>query len=439
MVDDHYRELLHEISGLHKRQNMMLLLICAMILWLTSLSFASDTQDALLDRMANVPQENWPFCYYFGVGHLPADQHKETLQVLAFTVASTNRNSVIEQQLPVQISPTLVRIDTRFLGWQHSLRRILLEHYPYHYSAPLVTRADWFVAAALDQADGIDIYHTLLFGKRLAKIDEFHKLIGSQLDSQYTHGWIEDKSGVSVSRTRLLTTVPTTGRTDVWISFDSEIINTDSDPLEHLDGAFKSDASEFIYLLPKNSSTTTGHLQAYALATADGVVQVKAPASIVVDHTNVRGVEIRSALSCIVCHVEGLRPPASDALRKYIESGAEVYADYQQQIKIESKLLTNLEKNIARANEDYSATILAINGLSSLDNASALKRVVRAYDRDLTLAQAASELWISTEKLVNLLATSTGLPARLAQLAHDRPVPRVAWEEHYLILEDLCR
>lgn len=427
-----FARVLGELQALRRETNRLFWLIIALIMWMTALTFGADSNDAVRDRAA-LPQHLQQYMLYFGTDHLPEDQRLPTLRALYFTIASTTRNVVISQQKPHRITDSLVRIDMRYLGWHATVPALLEKHYPY--GTPHAVHADWFVAAALDQADGIDIYHTLLFGKKLKTVDEFHQLVGAQMKSPFTYGWIEDESGVSLARTRQLLTFPTAGRTDMWQSYDSAIINEQSDPLEHLTGDFTYDANELIYLLPKTHRGSTGHLQAYLLCNAAGEVQTKAPASIVVDRTQVRGVELSAALSCVTCHTQGLKYPVKDAFKEYLASGAEVYASYQDQQAIETRLLTDLTKLIDRANEDYEATIQAINGLTAPQNAANIKQVVQSFDAPLSRTDAARELGLDDQELVDLLAQAIGLPARLASLAHGQPISRTAWESAYTNLE----
>ncbi len=410
------------------------MLVCILIVWLTSVTFASDGAIAVADRQ-QFPAQEWPYLYYFGFEHVPEAERERLGKILQFAICSLNDRVVIEHQLPVQVG-AIYRIDTRALGWEHALPQLLHKHYPYSHKEgvlPLVIRADWFVQFALDQDVGGNAYYQLLFGEVPADLNGFLKLLEARTDSPLVYGHIEDASGVSESGTRLVTTVPTGTRSDVWITYDVAELNRDTDPLEHLDQKFKHDASEIIGAIPKSLSSNgaTGHLQVYALANAEGKLQAKAPANIVVDSNHTRGVEIRNAVSCIVCHQEGLRPLKVNSLRTFIQAGAEAYADYQQREKIERFHLTSLATLLARANEDYNTIIQAINGYTSEENAQAMLTVIRSYDAPVTLEQAAREQRVSVKSLKLALGYYGSLPARVAQLAHGVAIPRSSWEVEY--------
>lgn len=437
MTSHEYETILTELRSLRKRQNALLALVCVIVVWMSAITFAGDVHVALADRQQQ-PVQDWPFLYYVSLETLPADEQAEMSQVLNFAICSLNSRQVIEQQLPVQVAPTLYRVDTRALGWEQSLPRMIEQSYPYS-RAPglrsLVIRADWFCQFTLDQELSGQVYHELVFGKKLTTLDQFLAQLTAVPKSPHELGHIEGTSGVAVNRTRLVANIPTQTRQDVWQTFDFRELNQKSDPLEHLDRGFQHDASEIIGALPKSvaATGTLGALQVYALANAQGQLQNKAPADIVTDSTGVRGVEIRSAVSCISCHSEGLRPLKVNSLRRFIESGAEAYTDYKSREEIERFHLTNLQTLIDRHNADYAAILVAVNGLTPEQNSQAFQRVIRNYDAPVTLEQAAAELETTPEELKLALGYAGSLPARLAQLAEGETIARSSWEDVYRI------
>lgn len=434
MTPQEFHQLREDIAGLRKRTTALLIVVCIIIGWLASLSFAGDAEIALADR-AQFPVSDWPYLYYFSLEHVP-EAHRETLEdVLCFAVCSLNDEVVIEHQLPVNVFGVW-RIDTRGLGWENTLPALIKKHYPYTQNPgelSLTVRADWFVQFAMDQEVGGDTYFRLLFGTPPKTLDQFLGLLQVEQGSPFEHGHIEDQSGVANSGTRLIATMPTRRRQDLWITYDSEQLNKQTDPLENLAAKGKFDASEVIGALPKTvaASGTIGHLQVYALANAAGLLQTKAPASIVTDSTGTRGVEIRNAMSCIACHSEGLRPLKQNALKRFVVSGAEAYADYKTREKIERFHLTQLDKLLSRHNEDYAVILAAINGLTPSDNAKAFSEVIRRYDAPIMLESAAAELHCTVKDLELALGYAGALPARIAQLAHGGQVHRSTWESEY--------
>lgn len=436
-MDDFEARVTERLDRIEKRQTALLVLACVCVIWLCGLSLGSDLTIAVQDRQ-QFAVSDWSYLYYFGTGHLDRTKRDEAAAVLMFAICSLNDEPVIEQQLPVQVAPTVWRLDTRQVGWQHALPKMLKTYYPYSYAdgqVLLLVRADWFVQAALDQTVTGNSYFELIYGKAPKNLNEFLGFLGTTQKTSLELGHIEARSGVAVQGTRLIKTLPTLGRQDVWITFDAEEINRKTDPLENLDRSQKFDASEIIGALPKSVASTgeMGHLQVYGLANAQGQMQTKAPANIVTDHTNIRGVEILNACSCISCHASALQPLKDNALRKFIVSGAEAYADYKTQTEIERFHLSRLDTMIERHNEDYARIVWAINAMTPELNAAAFRSVVQAYDSPLSLADAARELWCKPDDLRHALALYGRLPARLSQLAHGLPIPRSSWESEYRI------
>lgn len=423
-----------EIAALRRRTTALLVVVCVIIGWLASLSFGNDFEIALADRQT-LPVSDWPYTYYFSMEAAPP-QHRETLeQILCFAVCSLNDEVVIEHQLPVNVFGCW-RIDTRGLGWETALPALIKQHYPYSSyqgELPLVVRADWFVQFALDQETGGDAYYRLIFGTPPKTLNDFLGLLQVETASPFEHGHIEDRSGVANSGTRLIATMPTRRRQDLWITYDSEELNKATDPLENLAAKGTFDANEIIGALPKSvaSSGVIGHLQVYALANATGELQTKAPAAIVTDSTGTRGVEIRNAMSCIACHSEGLRPLKQNAFKEFVRSGAEAYSDYKTREKIERFHLTQLDKLLSRHNEDYAAILHAVNGLTPEANAKAFSEVIRQYDAPITMESAAAELGCTVRELTLAMGYAGALPARIAQLPHGGEVKRSTWEPEY--------
>lgn len=391
-------------------------------------------------------ESEYDYLYYVTTRNLPREQRERMARILAFTCASLSSSTLLDRQIPVEVEPTLYRINTRDLGWEKVLPKALKANYPYQFEQgknPLVFRADWFVQFAMDQTKSKELYFELLFGKNVETLEEFLGFVGAKDSTEFTFGHIEANSRVAVNKVRILTTVPTLQRTDTWITFDYEEINAKTDPLENLtrgirDGQHDHDATEVIAGLPKSLPGTgeTGALQVYGLFNGQGQVQEVAPTNIVIDNTNTRGVEIINPLSCVACHVEGLRPPSTNALREYLRSGAEAYInDYEAQKEVDRFHLTAIEKWIVRANEDYEIAVKACNGYTAAENSAAFIAVIREYDRPLSIEDAARELYVSPEELRNALGYWTSakkkMSARLASLAHGGTINRESWEGAY--------
>jgi len=229
---------------------------------------------------------------------------------------------------------------------------------------------------------------------------------------------------------------PTANRSYFWQTFDSRIVAGENDPLENLTARPpKHDASELIAGIPKHVGGKGGTLQAYFLADGKGNRQEKAPADIVTDDTGIRGVEIRNTLSCISCHTEGIRHPTLDAYREYILSGARIYAkDKAVQEEIDRYLDSPIAKEIERNNADYAAGVELCNGLGPADNAINYRFCVSLFDSDVTLEQAARELYTAPDEwrlALGNYSRTYQLTAALSGLAQGKVVTRKQWEANF--------
>jgi|GEM_PF-2767154 hypothetical protein len=380
--------------------------------------------------------------YYLSTAWVPAEQRAGLVTAMRFIVPSLSLEQVVDDQVPQQTAAdsTLWRIDTKALGWYQSLPRVLQRANPYHdgHGPSLVIRADWFLVAATDCKDSTT-YYELVFGEAFTKKAQFLQRLGIVTDqSGLSFGLIEANSGVIVSKKRWIETFGQR-RGYAWGTRDSAKIDLETDPLGRPDGKFKHDAEEWIIGVPKIHAATgrRGALQVYFLANAAGDRQDVAPPDIATDHTRVRhgATEIRNGISCISCHVEGMIEPTTNEFRDLITAGADVYADKVTQRSLEAFHLGDIMTEIERNREDFAAMVEACAGVPPKQAVEAFTQVVRAYDAPVTPEMAAAELGVELDELRSAIAygSNTGqFSPRMVALAHDRAIPRQAWEALYL-------
>ena len=403
----------------------------------------TDLDAALADR-ARYPALEHGYLYYVSTSHLAGEQRAKCDATLAFVVASSSPQQIIEKATPSEVQAGLYRLDLRDLKWDWRQWHKVLAKYPYNRrpdQLPLVIRADWLVLQLVDTTQS-NAYYTLLYGRDDLTRDDFLKAWGVNNDRSNHFGIITKStaaSGPAVSGIRLIENRPTTTRGSAWGTRDSATIDAKSDPLEHLDNAFAHQAEEWLVAMPKQSLTTgrRGSLLAAWLNDAKGKRQEEAPPSIVTDHLGFRGQRaIRNWGSCVGCHATGINDPGVSELRSYIAAGVDIYATPKKlQEQIELFHLSDAGKQIARDNEDFAAGVAMCNGLSGEANAEAFAGTIEGYDRDVTLEVAAAELYTTPAELRLALAWASQsglrLGARLSGLAHDRPLSRAAWEDHW--------
>lgn len=404
---------------------------------------ATDVATASLDR-SQFPQQDWGDYYYVSVSPVEQSKQGELLTALRLILPSVSRQPVLERCLPVQVSPTLVRVGLADMQFDQRTWLDMLARNPYSYSKnPLVIRGDWLLLQLTDCQES-DTYYRLVFGGKAPKTrDEALKNLGVDFDKSLRYGLIEGNSGVSVSGVRWLENRPIS-RGYLWGTRDSVVIDGDTDPLEHLTGGFEHNGEEYIAGVRKVhlGTGTQGVLQVYFLANGQGKIVNRAPVDLVRDATQFRGLdEIRNCGSCVQCHDQGLNLPSTNELRRLIQDGVDIYTDKQSQQDIEAFHLANITNELKRSRDDYQAIVKLATGVESVEATACLKRSIQGYDADLDIGICANELGVDLEEFRSALAfgSATGdkLGARLSDLAHGGTIPRAAWEQKYLYAQAL--
>lgn len=411
---------------------------------------ASSDSDAAFADLRTLPPEVQVHTAYLTTSTV-APEHREPLgQIIRFVVPSLSHKPYLGDQLPVAVDGTnLYRLDLAGLGWERVWADVIRKHYTPTYRpdlayaghVPLVVSGLWFVAQVTDPEETADAHYQLLYsGKPPKTAAEFRRFWTVNGDGALAFGRIEDRSGVARAKRRLLENAPVANRAYFWQTYDSEVVAGETDPLENLTARPpKHDATELIAGIPKHLGSKGGTLQAYFLANAKGERQEKAPADIVTDDTGIRGVEIRNTISCISCHTDGIRHPTIDAYREYILSGARIYAkDKAVQEEIDRYLDSPIAKEIERNNADYEAGLELCNGLSAAENAMLYRYCVTLFDQDVTLEQAARELYETPEEFRLALGNYSRtyqLTAALAEMSQGKSMTRKQWEANYALAQ----
>lgn len=407
--------------------------------------------NAAFNDRARHPIEQQCNQVYLSLCEVEPAQREKLANVLRFLVPSFSHKPHLGDQIPQAVRGTnLMRLDLGGLGWEKSWPQVIAKHYAPVYRKdligvknspiPLVVSGAWFAASIPDSNITGDAQYQLLYSTPPKTNREFQKFWQVNEKPELFFGRIEGDSGVAVQKTRLMQNHPTGNRGYSWVTFDSKIVAKDTDPLENLrehsqGKEIKHDASESIAAIPKYYAGKSGTLQAYFLSNGKGERQEKAPADIVVDHTAVRGVEIRNTISCIACHVEGLRLPSEDEYKSYILSGAKVsFLKKQDQQNVDRFYDSPIAKELQRNNQDYADGVALCNGLTPQENAANFKDIVQLYDRPVNLEQAARELYTNKPELQYALADYSRtytLNGRLALLASDKQISREQWAQNY--------
>ncbi len=264
-----------------------------------------------------------------------------------------------------------------------------------------IVRADWFVyqtGQSLDRSPGY--YDFLGLGK--AEKD-FQALVGADVKAaQRVKREVAAtiaRSGVTLNNRSMERFQAITG--PYYRTQDFKTSQDKQNTLRLLDGDTeppKGDASEQYGTLPNG-------LFAFWLQNGKGERQDAAPDFIASDSVET-GVDrrVRSGVSCIRCHSEGIRP-IDDWMRRVYRGAIGLGSpDYEKAKRLRQLYLSDLAGQIKRDQRDYAETLLKCNGLTPAANAKAFANAWDAYGaRDLSPADLARELGVDEKKLMAAL------------------------------------
>jgi len=419
----------------------------AILLTIAAVGINPDSAAALADR-DKLALTDQPYAYYLSLSSQRSPEARERLvKVVRTTLPSLSRKTYLGEQLPVRVNETLLRIDTRGLGWEESLPHVLATHYPYRPDLrahkirdrhgrwvaqhPLVFDAAWFVASVTDPIITGDSQYRLIYGKPPKTTAEFRKFWQVGEDPQYLFQFHEANSGVGVNPDRNVQQRDTAIRTFHWATQDSEFPVGDKDPGNY-GKPLKFDAGEEFAGMPKQLAGAQGAAIAWWLGNGKGQRQEVAPARIVTDKNAIASTEIRNTKSCKVCHVEGVRPLTKDGFREFRAAGARVALDKHAQLLVDQQYQAGVAQQVEADNQQFAKFLEMCNGSAWTPGVEAVsyEKVVRAYDAPLTREQAARELYLHDDEFrlaLGAYSKKYSLPRRLAGLAEGLTISRAQW------------
>ena len=421
----------------------------AAILLTLAIAGVNPADAASIDR-AKLSIADRPYAYYLSLAEQRSPSAKEQLaKQVRSRLPSLSSKSYLGDQLPVRVNDDLLRIDTRGYGWEASLPAVIAKHYPYRpdlkasHQWPYTIRADWFVSCVTDPTQTGDSQYLLTYGAKQPKTtSQFRNFWRANQDPQFLFQFHEAQSGVGVNPDRNVLQFDTATRGSLWATQDSENPVGDKDPGNY-GKPLKFDAGEEIAMAPVQYAGENGLKMIFWLANSKGERQDFAPARIVTDHNQIRSSEIRNTVSCIVCHVEGLRPFTANGFQQYIAQGSRVAADKHTQRLIDQQYQSGVEQQLEADNKGYAKFLEMANGLTPAQDAKAFEQVVRTYDAKVTLEQAARERYTTADEMRAILgyySAKYSLSRRLADLAQDGQISRGQWvaEQHNVYLAELA-
>jgi hypothetical protein len=416
----------------------MRMLPACLLLTLATLGINPDAE-ADVD-FAKVPHADRPYTFYLTLGTQRSDEAKERLaKVTRSTVPSLSSRTYLGDQLPYRVSENVLRIDTRGLGWEKSLPYVLAQFYPYrpdlHGHYPRAFRADWFVACVTDPIQTKDSQYRLIYGTPPKTTAEFRKFWKVNEDPAFLFQFHEAQSGVGVNPDRNVQQFDTAQRGSHWATQDSENPVGEKDPGNY-GKALEFDAGEEIQMAPVQYNGESAEKMIFWLGNGAGQRQETAPARIVTDHNQIRSSEIRNTVSCIPCHVEGLRPMSANGFKQYVAQGSRVATDKHTQRLIDQQYQAGVEQQLEADNKLWAKYLDLTSGYSPAQHAKAFEAVVRTYDAKITRAQAARELYMTDDEFrlaLGYYSAKYSLSRRLADLAEGGSVSRGQWQNDFAL------
>jgi len=391
---------------------------------------------------------------YLSLADCPPGEREKLRKSLRFLLPSLSPNQYLGDQLPTDLSETLLRLDLEGLGpgwikhWPEVQKLYAKEFRPdlsVLKKLPLVVSGLWFHATIPDSTR-TDLQYKLLYNDKVPKtLDDFTKFWKVSNERGYEFGFLEGDSLVkapNADKERSVEFFPGAAWNDVSITYDSKVVAGKTDQLENLLARpVKHDASEAIagmvkHFVNEKGEQEFGRLQAYLLANGEGKRAEKAPGDIVWDSEQTRGAEIINTLSCIYCHENGLRDFTSDRYRGYILSGGRLSASKKEDAREIDRYFAPLNKLVLRINEDYATALRLCNGLTPAKNAANFRSLIHLYDSPLNIKDAAREIYTDQLTLQLALADASRkgvLTGNLVLLAvsEDNTISRSKWTESF--------
>jgi hypothetical protein len=341
---------------------------------------------------------------------------------------------------------TIVRIDLRDYGWTDPAWtwETVLAGYPYGVQLsgsafariqiltstkiPMI-RADWFLAAASMPP----LYHEILElpsneadlescgnnTKRCLHIDTERNLRDSPGVRVVRAGFTE--SGVSNSNRIVERHRSPFGA--YWKSHDFSDNIGEHNIFQHpLD--FRRAGGEIIFNLPNG-------LQAYLLVNEKGKRIDQAPTNIVFDKGGSRA-EIRNGLSCMSCHVNGMRS-FTDDVRVTLTALSPYDQTYAESLYVENDVMKKL------INEDQERFLAALQKTGVTPGVEPIAELSERYAKSVDSVTAAHELGLTKDQFLKAATVNPVLSQLgLATLLAGGTVKRDAWEDVFgQVVEEL--
>ena len=183
--------------------------------------------------------------------------------------------------------------------------------------------------------------------------------------------------------------------------------------------AFEHDGGEMFFALPNG-------MQAYYLSTADGKMLISGPTEIVRD-TRRKDLKVTNGISCMSCHLLGIRDENQDEIRDYVLSSATFDSETRKKVEAIYPPQEEMKKIMARDKKRFmdSMRSAGLDPNLTLDGqAEMISALSDQFERNLTLEMAAAEFGMSVEDFKRALPRAGKEGFDLSQRLEQDQVPR---------------
>lgn len=407
---------------------------------------AGEVLAALADAR-RLPPEQAIQTRYLSLYAIPAERRDEFRKVLAFHVNGLSREA--ELVAPRRVTATLYAVECDSYGWERTTYGALHSSDPWFHAkatdgksevvihAPRlpaketlelstltgsvvpILRADWFVAKTGEQRGYYDFLglKSQTDAEKLAGLD---RAAATRIRKELAA--IVTESTVTLNNRQIFRFGAAGGAW--WETRDVEASTGAKNAVRNLDADYKPDAHEIYFALPNG-------LFGFALTDAAGKLIDTAPDKIASDGASTStDRRVRVGISCIRCHVEGLRS-IDDWSRRVFRVGNETALgspDRDKARRLKQLYLGPLQRAIADDRARYAESLKELTGWTPEQAAKAYASAWAAYESSPMMpVDVAREVGCSEAELTAALKSqlkATGyLDLALAGLLSDPPLP----------------
>lgn len=359
-----------------------------------------------------------------------------------------SRSSDVVVLETIDPAKSVLRINIDDLGWDAADWETLVAEYPYGTrpdtqlnsvlqsatgTRTAYVRADWFAFKAPRPVGIGGLYEKLL--KLPNSFQELAKQQGVDLAANIKRFTAQragfQKSGVS-AHNRLIERHPSKNGY-FWTSYDFAGSRRKQSLFEFPLGpgganGFDHDGGETIFSLPNG-------FQAYYLNTAAGKQLDKGPVDIVRDLDNPRDPSVINGISCMRCHDQGMRK-AKDDVRDAVLQGRAFSKEVREQVEALYPPADKMDRIIADDAKRF-ADAMARAGLNptlKLNGVEMTFALSRAYEEDISLEQAASELGLTKDEFLQAAQDADKQYKSLVRRLQQGTIPRDDFEAKFIEL-----